>query len=276
MINDGKTKIIARLHKQFSPRALNIYNPYFEEVDLNAVFLLFYNPDPKLLVQGIKNLNFAGAVTVGFETDPEFAKLVDEYDESSRLISRIGFIKNINGKLKGYYQGGLGELRSILSVTDIEGKNIVIIGSGNVAQALLFEISKLKKLPKNVTVLNRSVEKIKNLKKHDFVKEIAGLEKLNTLSGDILVNATRLGGSEKDDLFTEKIISNFKIISDVTFETENTNLIQLAKKLKKNYATGWDMFTFQGQVVLETILDAKIDPVILKKHVIAGLSQTVK
>ena len=103
MINDGNTKVIARLHKQLSPRALNIYNPFFEEAGINAVFLLFYNSDPKPLVDGIKNLNFSGAVTVGFETDADFAKLVDEHDESSRIVNRVGFIKNENNTKKRRY-----------------------------------------------------------------------------------------------------------------------------------------------------------------------------
>jgi hypothetical protein len=35
------------------------------------------------------------------------------------------------------------------------------------------------------------------------------------------------------------------------------------------------MFTFQGQVILESILEMDIDPVILKKHVVSGLSEVV-
>ena len=276
MIHDGNTKIIARLHKQFSPRALNIYNPYFEEAGINAVFLLFYNPDPKPLIDGIKNLGFAGAVTVGFETDPVFAKLVDNYNESSKIVKRVGFIKNFDGKLKGYYQGGRGQLLAIQSVSSLAGKDIIIIGAGNVVKSLLSEIAKLDKLPKSVTVLNRTTDKLKALPKYDFLKATYGLEKITHIDGDILVNATHLGGSAEDNLYTEGIIKKFEIVSDVTFETENTNLIRLAKKLGKKYATGWDMFTYQGLVVLETILDTKVDPKLLKKHVIAGLSQTVK
>ena len=276
MIHDGNTKIIARLHKQFSPRVLNIYNPYFEETGLNAAFLLFYNPDPKPLVAGIKNLNISGAVTVGFETDAQFAKLVDEYDESSTVVKRVGFIKNITGKLRGYYQGGLGQLLSIESQTSIKNKDLVIVGAGNVVRSLLWEISLRKKFPKSVVVINRTPEKLKDFDNYKFVKQTGGLDLLIKLSGDVLVNATHLGVREPDTLFTGEIVDKFKIISDVTFEKEDSNLILLAKKLGKKYSTGWDMFTYQGLVVLETILDTKIDPKILKKHVISGLSEVVK
>ncbi|KKU56993.1 hypothetical protein A3H89_04885 [Candidatus Amesbacteria bacterium RIFCSPLOWO2_02_FULL_48_11] len=276
MINDGNTKVIARLHKQLSPRALNIYNPFFEEAGINAVFLLFYNSDPKPLVDGIKNLNFSGAVTVGFETDADFAKLVDEHDESSRIVNRVGFIKNENGKLKGYYQGGKGQLLSVQSVTSVAGKELVIVGAGNVVKSLLSEISKLANLPKSVIVLNRTISKLEEFNKYNFVKEVGEIKDISSIRGDVLINATHLGGSVVDNIFTEKVVRNFNAVSDVTFETEDTNLITIARKLKKKNATGWDMFTYQGLVVLETILDIKIDPQILKRHVIAGLSQTVK
>lgn len=276
MTHDGNTKVIARIHKKFSPRGLNIYNPYFEESGTNAVFLLFYNEDPKPLVAGIKALNMAGAVTVGFETDAEFAKLVDEFNESSQVVNRVGFIKNVGGKLRGYYQGGKGQLMSIQSASPIAGKDLVLVGAGNVIKSLLFEISQLAEAPKSVVVLNRTADKLEAFKKYSFVKEVGSLDSLGGRSGDILVNATPIGGKEKDDVYTEAIVSKFETVSDVTFETENTNLIQLAKKLNKKCATGWDMFTYQGLVVLETILDAKIDPVMLKKHVVAGLSETVK
>jgi shikimate 5-dehydrogenase len=64
-------------------------------------------------------------------------------------------------------------------------------------------------------------------------------------------------------------------VVDVTFEKENTNLVSIAKKLGLFVATGWDMFTYQGQVCLEGILKEKVDFNILKKHVVAGLSVIV-
>jgi len=277
MIHDGNTKIIARLHKQFSPRGLNIYNPYFDETGVNAVFLLFYNPDPRPLVAGIKNLNISGAVTVGFETDVEFAKLVDDYDASSTVVGRVGFIKNINGKLKGFYQGGKGLLLSTQSVTSLDNKEVVLIGSGNVAKSLLYELSKIDKKPKRVSVLNRTPEKLKELKsKYSFISNTGSLDLLPSIHGDILINATHIGSKQEDIYFTKEIVSKFAAVSDVTFESENTNLIKLAKELKRKYSTGWDMFTYQGLVVLETLLETRIDPIILKKHVISGLTQTVK
>jgi shikimate 5-dehydrogenase len=274
---DENTKIIGRFHTVASPRGLNIYNPLFEELKINALYLLFYDPDPRKLIDGLRNLNLAGAITAGFESDTRIQKLVDRLDDSAKYVGKLGFIKNKNGVLTGYSQGGEGMYRTISQVGGFSNKRVIIIGAGNVTHSLLHFASKQKKLKTEVEIYNRTVSKAKKLaKEFKFVKNVDSLDRLLLAKGDILVNITHIGGKEKDDLFTKSIVNNYKAVVDVTFETEKTNLIKLAKKQSKKVATGWDMFTYQGQVVLETILDKNIPANILKKHVVRGLSQTVK
>ena len=276
MIINTDTKVIGRFHTQKSGRGLNIYNPFFEEAGINAAYFLFYAPTPKPLVEGLRNLNLAGAVTVGFELDPEFPKLLDRLDPVSLYVKRVGFIKNQNGKVTGFYQGGKGILRAIQKATEVTDKNIVIVGSGNVTKGLLLALNDLPNKPKSIQVFNRTLENIERLKTDfSFISGIETLDKLPTATGDILVNATDIGGKVEDSFYTESIIKNFETVVDVTFEKEDTNLINLGKKLGKKYSTGWDMFTGQGQVVLETILEQEIPWDILRKHVVSGLSQVV-
>ncbi len=274
---DENTKVIGRIHSKPSPRGLNIYNPLFEELGINALYILFYNPDPKPLFAGIRNLQLAGAVTVGFETDPRLAELVDEFDDMAKYLNRVGFVTNKNGVLTGHVQSGEAMVRSISSVSSLSGKKLVIIGAGQVTKSLLFYISKQKTKPDSIEIYNRTVEKAEGLAdEYSLVTKTGSLEQLSKTSGDILVNLSDLGGRATDDIFTEKVVQNFSTISDVIFETEETNLIKLAKKLKKKHVTGWDMFTYQGQIVLETILGMPISADVLKKHVHNGLNEVVK
>ena len=274
---DENTKIIGRFHSVASPRGLNIYNPLFEELGINALYILFYDPDPKKLFDGLRQLKLSGAVTVGFETDPRLAKLVDKFDATSKYMKRVGFVTNNNGILTGHVQSGEAMYKTVSKAMNPEGKKLVIVGAGNVAKCMLFYISGLKKKPSEVEIYNRDVAKAKKLvKDFKFVKEVGSLSDLQNAKGDIIANVTQMGGSQPDDVFTSNVVKNFKAVADVTFETENTNLIKLAKKLKKKYSTGWDMFTYQGQIVLETILGQKISAEVLRKHVVKGLSQVVK
>jgi len=270
------TKVVARFHTKPSPRGLNIYNPFFEEANLNAVYLLFFNPDPAPLISAMRGFNLAGAITAGFESDDRLPPLLDEIDDVSAYTGKVGFITNQNGKLIGSSQGGQGLLQSVLKSGPIEGKKLVLVGSGNIARGFLFNIKKQFVNPPEVILVNRTVEKALSIQKDfPFVIAVKPVTDLVIQVGDILVNATNLGGSQTDDVYTESIVNNFQTIVDVTFESENTNLVNLAKKLNKKLSTGWDMFAYQGQVILETIFQTTIDINLFRKHVINGLSKVV-
>lgn len=279
MVIDENTKIIGRFHTKPSPRGLNIYNPYFQRSRTSAVYLLFYNPSPEPLIKGLRELNLAGAITAGFESNPELPKLLDELDDTAKFVGKVGFITNKNGVVKGYNQGGIGLLNAINSRHNIHDKKLVIVGAGNVVKSLIFTITKLplNQQPSEIEIYNRTISNAEAIAK-DFklIKRVSELDKISESNGDILLNISEIGSKIEDTIFTEKLISNFSGVSDVTFEKESTNLISIAKKLNKTYSTGWDMFTFQGKECLEKILDIQVDAKLLKECVAEGLSSVVK
>lgn len=273
---DENTKVIGRFHKQVSPRGLNIYNPFFQENNINAVFLLFNNENPKVLIDGYRSLALFGAITAGFESDSSLPTLIDEVDDNAKYIGRIGYLSSENGQIIGHAQGGQGMLRTVKRLGDLQNKKIVIVGAGNVAKGLLFNINK-EKIKCSVDIYNKSIEKAEILKNDfDFVENIHPFEKVENSEGDIFVNLTHIGGKVQDISFSDDLLSRFKGIVDVTFEAENTKLIESAKRMNKKYATGWDMFTNQGLVILEDLFKQKFDFDSFKKHVVNGLSQVVK
>jgi shikimate dehydrogenase len=274
---DENTRYIARLHTKASPRGLNIYNPFLEEAGLNTLYVLHYNDDPKPLIRGLRDFNFLGGITAGFESNTELPTLLDELDPVSKFVQRVGYIKNVNGKLTGYSQGGEGLLRAIQEKCDINNKGVVIVGAGTVAKGLLFNIQEKGLKPTKITLLNRTVEKAEELAKSlNLDIEVKPLRELANTKGDILVNITDIGGSEEDTLYTEDVIKNFSCVSDVTFEKEDTNLLNIAKQLNKVTASGWDMFTHQGLVILENLFEQKMDVDMFRKYVRNGLSSVVK
>lgn len=156
---DENTKYIARLHKKPSPRGLNIYNPFFEDANLNALYILFYNENTRPLLDGLRNLNFLGGITAGFESSSDLPNQLDDQDPISKFVGKVGYIKNVGGKLTGYLQSGEGLLRSIEVGTKVDDKDIVIVGAGNVSKTFLYVISKKEIKPRSITLINRDVQK---------------------------------------------------------------------------------------------------------------------
>lgn len=276
MIIDENTKVIGRFHTKPSARGLNIYNPFFEEVGVNAVYILFCDEEVKKLVDGFKNLNLFAAITAGFESNADLPKFLDEIDDTAKYVGRVGFIKNDGSKLKGFYQGGAGMYRTLLQVSKIDGTKIAIVGAGNVSKGLINEISR-KGHNCQIDIYNRDVDKANQIKnKFEFVENTFGLNDFGNKKYDVLINLTDIGGSEEDKLFNENNVSYFDAVVDVTFEKENTNLIEISKKLGKKHATGWDMFANQGLVILEELFNKDFEFDIFKKHVVNGLTSVVK
>jgi len=155
-------------------------------------------------------------------------------------------------------------------------KKIIIVGAGNVAKALLFEINKAK-IGCEVEIYNRTLVKAEALKDtFNFVKTVKSLSNISEAQGDVFVNLTHIGGRVTNEIFPEVVINRFEHVVDVTFENEQTDLIKKSLKLGKKIATGWDMFAYQAQVCIEGILNKTVEYDVLKKHVVAGLSETIK
>ena len=263
------TKVMLRLHIEANNRGLQIYNPYFEQVGFNAVYLLVHNPDPKPLVQGLRNLNFSGAIPAGFEKSPEFADLLDELTDVSKVIGKVGIVFNKNGKLIGHYQGGQGLYASITSkYGKLTGKELVILGSGTVAKGLLLEMQMQNDLPK-VLLVNRTLENAKKLaSEFNFVESIVSLDDLHHQKGDVFVDTTDIGSpwnKGNEYKYSEEFVKKFKFVADVTFVPLEPQLIKIAKKIGVDCAPGYMMFMHQANICTKMILDHELDFSIYEK-----------
>lgn len=270
---DTQTKLLGRFHIQDNGTGLNIYNPYFEEQGINAVYMLFRSDKPEQLIDGMRNLQLTGAITAGFEHDPSLAELVDELDETVEVSGIIGNIANVDGKIRAHYQGGYGLLNAIQEKIDTTGRRIVIVGASTVAKTLLLALEKTSQKPSEVAVVNRTLAHGEALtERFDWLKSIHSLDDLGSLEGDILVNATRIGSVDEDAVFTNEIVGDYQAVADVTFGNPVTNLTTLGKSNGLVVVNGWDMFTHQAAVLLKHILGHSADIDRLRHFVSEGLA----
>lgn len=276
---DENTKVIARFHHQINNRSLNIYNPYFQTAGINAVYLLFQDKNPEILIDGLRKLNLAGAINAGFENDPRIINLVDELHPISKRLNAVGIIINDNGKLFGMSQAAFGLDESIRRLTQYSDKKMVILGAGHVVKALLILMEMNKVKPAQLEIYNRTVQKAENLKSEfKDVTRFGTIEQMiQSADGDIFINATEIGSpwnSGEDFIFPEALINRFEYIIDVTFVPLKPQLIQLAEKLKKKVSPGHRMFLYQGKVCLEQILQIKVNETLLSEKILSDFEKS--
>lgn len=272
MIINEDTKLLARFHPAKNNRGLNIYNPYFQATGVNAVYLLFHNENPEVLINGMRSLNIPGAIIAGsFEKDPKVAELVDELHPVSQKLGTIGNLFYRDGKIFGVYQGGFGLLESIKRLTSYADKKVVVLGAGNVTRALLTIMELHDDRPSEIALYNRTVERAESVaQEFPFISKVGSMEEMfESVHGDIFVNATKLGSPKFIDFeFPESFVSRYDYVVDVTFVPLKPKLIEVAEKLGKKSSPGHRMFLFQGKYTLVEALGIEVDEELLSKKML--------
>ena len=99
-------------------------------------------------------------VTMPWKT--EMVRYMDELSETARLTGAVNTVSSKNGKLYGDSTDGKGMLNAIRedTGTDVNGKNVVIIGCGGAARSILAEAivrgaSEIKIICRDVKTLHR-------------------------------------------------------------------------------------------------------------------------
>ena len=223
------TQLIGRFHTDQNGTGLNIYNPYFQDQDIDAIYTLFQNANVAPLINGMRNLGLVGAITAGFEHDDALPKLLDKFTRASEVAGRVGVIANRDGVLTGHYQGGEGLRNAIQAVTDTTKTLVVVVGAGTVAKTLIHALLDSEQCPLSISIYNRTPEHGRELQKlFPTIKAVEGLDMLSTARGDVLINASRIGSTVTDEYFTEEVVARFATVADVTFGSENTKIMNFS------------------------------------------------
>ncbi|MCA9385168.1 hypothetical protein KC717_00805 [Candidatus Dojkabacteria bacterium] len=266
---DETTKIMLRMHREANNRGLQIYNPYFQQKNINGLYLLLQNPNPGIHVEAIRNFKLAGAITSTFEHDPKLIELMDKLDPIPQEVGKVGIIANEGGKLKGYLQSAYGLKKAIKQHSSLQDKKVVIMGAGDVIHGFLHLLTLEDVQPASIEIYNRTLghaEKLGN--SYSLVTRVKPLLELKNASGDIFIHATSVGSpwnKEEDYQFTDSFLKGFSLIADTTFVPLQPPLIISANRLGIENSPGHEMFLYQGAMCLEKIMGIDVDLELLNK-----------
>jgi shikimate dehydrogenase len=195
----GKTKV----HSLFgSPvrRSLSpvIFNTTFQKLSLNRAYLPFDVRKNQLehAVQAARTLGFDGFnVTMPHKT--RILGLIDRLDDVAKKGGTVNTVARVGQSLVGYSTDGEGAFRAIKSYGfEPDDKNILIIGAGGAARAVIQRLSSRRN---SIKILNRSLDRAKRV-----AEDINGRRRVSygrltkknleaSISGtNLLVNATPL------------------------------------------------------------------------------------
>ncbi len=222
-----------------------MHNRAFRFSNINAVYLAFDVVDLASAMGGVRSLGIKG-LSVTIPHKESIMPFLDEIDSMASRIGAVNTVVNKGNKLVGFNTDWLGAVRALEEVTDLRGKNILVLGAGGSARAVCVG---LRDRGASVHVANRTVEKARVLAQL-CDGAYSGLDELDDVSNwaEILVNTTSVGMLPDGDrsLVPEALLSRFKVVMDLVYSPIETKLLVDAKNHGCKVISGLKMLLYQA------------------------------
>jgi 3-dehydroquinate dehydratase/shikimate dehydrogenase len=225
-----------------------IHNAGYTKLGMDFVYVPFETDDPKLFLEIASLLELKGfSVTVPFKSD--IIEVLDSTTDSVKMIGACNTVTRINSKWIGENTDYVGFINPLLkSYGKLQGKKVSVIGAGGSAKASLYA---LKKEGAEVLILNRTVEKAKDLSEQ-FGVEYAALNSENTTRvrefSDVIIQNTNAGMHPLEDIdplaFYEFGGSEF--LYDIIYTPEVTKFLNRGADAGCKTLNGLEMLFEQG------------------------------
>lgn len=209
-------------------------------------------------VVGMKALGISGFnVTIPHKV--AIMEFLDEIDGEAKTIGAVNTVVNENGRFVGYNTDGQGYLDALLediSEETLHQANVLIIGAGGAARAIVTVLSSFG--TKRLVICNRTVEKAEVLAKECSQKtEISTMTIADAEAAleqfDVIVNTTSVGMSPNIDakpISLEKLKED-ALVSDLIYNPLETALLKEAKQRGGKTQNGVGMFVGQGALAFK-------------------------
>lgn len=204
-------------------------------------------------VEFVKEFNIAG-FDITMPHKSAIIPYLDECDEFSKIFNSVNHVKNVNGKLIGKGNDGLGMALAISeTLGDMTGMTVLILGAGSVSGPIGAELC--KRGCAKVIYANRTVSKAQA--KAELIKDMMNVETQYgplendflceaVKDADIVVQCTSLGMAGKgQDYSSLDFMDNIKegaLCADVLYPT--SKFLEKAKERNLQTVTGSEMLEY--------------------------------
>ncbi len=181
-------------------RSPKVWNYVYKELGWNKTFHAF-DLTPDSLEQFAE---YARNNLEGFSVTMPYKEIIiqhlDDLDERAQFIGAVNFVRNEDGRLKGYNTDGEGALKAMYYgdepfIDTLEGKKVALIGAGGAAKAIAAFV--LTETPACIDVYNRSLEKgsllSEKISRENIKSKASSDGFLSDLNYDLIINASTKG-----------------------------------------------------------------------------------
>jgi len=225
-----------------------IHNELFHRARYPAVYCRFLVSDLRGFMRHVAPTLSGFSVTIPHKE--KVLSYLDNVDRTARMIGAVNTVLHHGGKYKGTNTDAPAALDAIERVTRVRGKNLLILGAGGAARAIVYEALVRGA---HVLIANRTKKRAEQLV-HDL-RPVAARDRLKTISHkeirhlgfDILVNATPVGMFPRvDALPISPELLGGKVVFDAVYNPPLTKLLREAGRRGARTVSGTKMYVGQA------------------------------
>ena len=228
-----------------------LHNYWFKKYKIDAEYSTISINEEKLprIIEKIRNQELSG-INVTLPYKQKIVQFVDSLVNDAESTNSVNTVYvNSSGLVVGENTDVFGLQAAYLKeVDDLKNKKVLVIGAGGVSPSVILSLQKSG--VKNISIINRTIEKCKFLKQK--FKELNILEWKSLQSEiknfNIIIKATSLGLKNGDDFdFDFKETKTDLIYIDTIYNPLETRTFKYLKDKDLRVFNGLDMFIYQGQ-----------------------------
>jgi shikimate dehydrogenase len=246
------------LHPAGHTRSPAMHNAAFAALGLDAVYVAF-DVRPEALGAALAGARALGIRQLAVSLPHKEAVIphLDAVEDTARRIGAVNTVTLQDGRLVGANTDWLGAVRALERETALEGRDVVVLGAGGTARAVVWGA---RARGARVTVLNRTRARAEKLAT-ELDAAAGALEDLPRLACDVLVNTTSVGLRSDQSPVPAAAIPAQAVVLDAVYDPPRTRLLREAEARGARTVGGKWMLVHQAaeQVRLWSGCDAPID-----------------
>ena len=241
-MNDKKTEICISISSSPGTFGETVHNAGYKYHKLNYLYKAIKAKKIDKVISSIHTLDIKGC-SVSMPFKEKIIKHLDKVDKLAKDTGAVNTVLKDQNLLIGYNTDVYGAYRAIKSLKVKKSNDVLILGAGGVARAIIVALKKIG--IKNITIANRDLKRAKRICK-SFKCNVIKWENRNLIKRDILINATSIGMKNNRLPIRKESIINFSKVMDVIVSLKDTPIIKEAKKQKIRNVSGLVMTFFQA------------------------------
>jgi shikimate dehydrogenase len=211
---------------------------------LDAVYVAFDVPPARLpeAILGVRALGLR-QLSVSIPHKQAVMPFLDSVDGTAARIGAVNTVVRQGERLVGHNTDWLGAVQALERERELAGSHAVVLGAGGAARGVIFG---LLQRGADVTVLNRTPVRARELARELGASASGSLDELGAFPFDVLVNTTSVGLRSDASPVAAEAIPKSALVMDAVYEPEQTRLLRDAQARGARTLSGKWMLVLQA------------------------------